>query len=91
MGHYNQKTTLASLNRQMAFAKRKLSDCEFAKCELEKENKRLREVLEFYADEQTYKTKWSTQNDDGSASQLRATTAIREDLGAKARQVLEGK
>lgn len=48
MGHYNQKTTLASLNRKMAFTKRKLRECEFDKQQLEKENAQLREEIEIH-------------------------------------------
>lgn len=77
MGHYNQKTTLASLNRKMAFTKRKLRECEFDKQQLEKENAQLREALEFYADTKTY----FPQEDN-------VCSHITMDYGAKARQAL---
>lgn len=50
----------------------------------------MQSALRFYANDDTYKTRWLTKNRTGTASQLRATSAIREDLGKLARQALKG-
>lgn len=50
----------------------------------------MQNALRFYANDDTYKTQWITRNLTDTADQLRATTAIREDLGRRARQALKG-
>ena len=54
--------------------------------ELEIENERYREALEFYADEETYETKFATDTDEICDS----FTLIELDEGKKARKALEG-
>lgn len=49
-------------------------------------NKRLREALEFYANEETYATKFATDTDEI----FDPFTLIELDMGKKARKVLEG-
>lgn len=54
--------------------------------ELEIENEHYREALEFYADEETYETKFATDTDEICDS----FTLIELDEGKKARKALEG-
>jgi len=54
--------------------------------ELEKQNKRYREALEFYANEETYETKFATDTDEI----FDPFTLIELDNGEKARKALEG-
>ena len=54
--------------------------------ELEKQNKRYREALEFYANEETYETKFATDTDEI----FDPFTLIELDEGKKARKALEG-
>lgn len=61
------------------------------KMHLEEENKRLREALEFYADEGTYKlTGEKVYTGHGSYDEA-CWREIENDNGQKARQTLEGK
>ena len=53
--------------------------------ELEKQNKRYEQALEFYADEETYETKFATYTD----KIYDPFTLIELDEGKKARQALE--
>lgn len=53
--------------------------------ELREQNKRYREALEFYADEETYETKFATDTDEI----FDPFTLIELDEGKKARQALE--
>ncbi|QCR33155.1 hypothetical protein [Lysinibacillus sp. SGAir0095] len=48
MGHYNQKTTLASLNLKMVFAKKKLREYEYENNELSKQNQLLQASIEMF-------------------------------------------
>lgn len=50
----------------------------------------MQNALMFYASDDTYKTQWMTRNLANTADQLRATTAIRQDLGRRAREALKG-
>ena len=54
--------------------------------EFEIENERYREALEFYADEETYETKFATDTDET----FDPFTLIELDEGKKARKALEG-
>src|SRR5690554_4019568 len=54
--------------------------------ELREQNKRYREALEFYADEETYETKFATDTDEI----FDPFTLIELDEGKKARKALEG-
>src|SRR5690606_25215973 len=54
--------------------------------ELEKQNKRYREALEFYANEETYEMKFVANTDEICVP----LTVIELDEGKKARQALEG-
>lgn len=47
-------------------------------------------ALLFYAKDETYKTRWNKRNATNTASQLRATSDIREDLGRRALDALKG-
>lgn len=54
--------------------------------ELEQQNKRYKQALEFYADEETYETKFATDTDEI----FDPFTLIELDEGKKARKALEG-
>lgn len=54
--------------------------------ELEQQNKRYREALEFYANEETYEMKFATDTDEI----FDPFTLIESDEGKKARKALEG-
>lgn len=60
--------------------------------ELEEENKRYREALEFYADEETYETKFVTHTDEiyDPFTLIDFFTLVELDGGEKARKALEG-
>ena len=55
--------------------------------ELKEQNKRYKQALEFYADEETYEIKFATDTDEI----FDPFTLIELDEGKKARQALEGK
>lgn len=75
------------LNEAVEIYKKNLkyrSELETMNTELDHQNKRYREALEFYADEDIYEPQYQ------SVSDLWGIVEIRKDKGKKARQALEG-